>query len=34
MTQVATASDFKKDFMPGYTGHVPTRSIRFGATAG
>jgi len=25
---------YKKDYMPGYTGHVPTRIDRFGATAG
>ena len=34
MTEVATPSYFKKDFMPGYTGHVPTKTQRFGASAG
>lgn len=34
MTQVAVASDFRKDYLPGYTGHVPTRTERFGSTAG
>ena len=31
---VVTARDFKVDYMPGYTGHVPTKSVRFGGTAG
>jgi len=34
MSAVATGQDFKKDYMPGYTGHVPTKSVRFGGTAG
>jgi hypothetical protein len=34
MTTLATASDYKKDYLPGYTGHVPTRTERFGSTAG
>ena len=32
MTSLATASDFQKDFLPGYTGHVPSKNERFGAT--
>ena len=34
MTQRATPTDFKKEYMPGYTGHVPTKNDRFGSTAG
>jgi hypothetical protein len=34
MTRVATASDFKKEYMTGYTGHVPTKADLFGASAG
>lgn len=34
MTQVATPADFRKDFLPGYTGHVPSKMERFGSTAG
>ena len=25
---------FKKDFLSGYTGHVPTKSQRFGSSTG
>lgn len=34
MTSVSTASDFKKEYMTGYTGHVPTKADMFGASAG
>ena len=34
MTSLAQASDFQKDFLPGYTGHVPSKNERFGATTG
>jgi hypothetical protein len=34
MTELATPSVFKKDYMPGYTGHVPTKADRFGASQG
>jgi len=34
MTELATPSDYKKEYLPGYTGHVPSRNERFGATAG
>ena len=34
MTSLATASDFHEDFLPGYTGHVPSKNERFGATTG
>ena len=34
MTTLASASDFGKDFLPGYTGHVPSKNERFGATNG
>lgn len=34
MTTLATPSDFKKQYLPGYTGHVPSKNERFGATAG
>jgi hypothetical protein len=26
--------NFNKEYMPGYTGHVPTKVDRFGMTAG
>lgn len=34
MTTLATPSDFKKEYLPGYTGHVPSKNERFGNTAG
>jgi len=34
MTTLATPSDYKKDYLPGYTGHVPSKTERFGQTAG
>ena len=34
MTTLATPSDYKKDYLPGYTGHVPSKTERFGSTAG
>lgn len=34
MTTLAQASDFGKQYLPGYTGHVPSKNERFGATAG
>jgi hypothetical protein len=34
MTTLATASDYTKEYLPGYTGHVPSKNERFGATAG
>ena len=34
MTTLATPTDFAKEYMPGYTGHVPTKNERFGNTAG
>lgn len=34
MTELVTASDYGKEYLPGYTGHVPSKNERFGATAG
>lgn len=34
MSETKTATQFKKDYMPGYTGHLPTRQVRFGVTSG
>ena len=34
MTELATPSDYNKEYLPGYTGHVPSKNERFGATAG
>ena len=34
MTELATPSDYSKEYLPGYTGHVPSKMERFGATAG
>lgn len=34
MTTLATPSDYKKEYLPGYTGHVPSKNERFGSTAG
>jgi len=29
-----TQTEYKRDYMPGYTGHVPSKALRFGMTAG
>lgn len=34
MTTLATPTDYKKEYLPGYTGHVPSKNERFGSTAG
>mgnify|MGYP002633207424 FL=1 len=34
MTTLVTPTEFKKMYMPGYTGHVPSKNERFGNTAG
>ena len=34
MTTLATATDYKKEYIPGYTVHSPSKNERFGATAG
>ncbi len=34
MTTLATPSNFGKEYLPGYTGHVPSKNERFGATTG
>ena len=34
MTTLATPSDYVKEYFPGYTGHVPSKNERFGATSG
>jgi len=34
MTELVTASEYQKEYLPGYTGHVPSKNERFGATAG
>lgn len=34
MTTLATPSDYRKEYLPGYTGHVPSKNERFGNTAG
>jgi len=34
MTTLATPSDYSKEYLPGYTGHVPSKNERFGSTAG
>ena len=34
MTELATPTDYVKEYLPGYTGHVPSKNERFGATAG
>ena len=34
MSTLATPSDYKKEYLPGYTGHVPSKNERFGNTAG
>jgi hypothetical protein len=34
MTELVTPSIFSKDYLPGYTGHVPSKQERFGASIG
>ena len=34
MSTLAKLSDYQKDYLPGYTGHVPSKNERFGSTAG
>jgi hypothetical protein len=34
MSTLATPSQYKKEYLPGYTGHVPSKNERFGSTAG
>lgn len=34
MSELTTPSDYVKEYLPGYTGHVPSKNERFGATAG
>ena len=34
MTQVVSPSKFGKDYLPGYTGHVPSKMEKYGASAG
>ena len=34
MTTLAAPADYKKEYLPGYTGHVPSKNERFGATTG
>ena len=34
MTTLATPTDYEKEYLPGYTGHVPSKNERFGSTAG
>lgn len=34
MTTLIAPSVFKKEYLPGYTGHVPSKTERFGATTG
>ena len=34
MTTLATGSPYKKEYLPGYTGHVPSKNERFGGTSG
>jgi hypothetical protein len=34
MTEIVTAAEYQKEYLPGYTGHVPSKNERFGATAG
>ena len=34
MTTLATPSEYSKEYLPGYTGHVPSKNERFGSTAG
>lgn len=34
MSELKIATEFKKEYMTGYTGHVPSKIERFGATCG
>lgn len=34
MTTLAKPSDYYKEYLPGYSGHVPSKNERFGGTAG
>jgi hypothetical protein len=34
MTTLANPALYKKEYLPGYTGHVPSKNERFGSTAG
>ena len=34
MTELVTPSFYKKEYLPGYTGHVPSKNEKFGSTAG
>ena len=34
MSQLASPRPYKKEYLPGYTGHVPSKNERFGSTAG
>ena len=34
MTNVFTNRGFNKEYLPGYTGHVPSKNNLFGLTAG
>ena len=34
MTTLAKPSDFYKEYLPGYSGHIPSKNERYGATAG
>ena len=34
MTTLANPSAFTKEYLPGYTGHVPSKNERFGSTTG
>ena len=34
MTTLVTGSPYKKEYLPGYTGHVPSKNERFGSNSG
>ena len=34
MTTLANATEYAKEYLPGYTGHVPSKNERYGATTG
>ena len=34
MTTLAKPSEYHKEYLPGYTGHVPSKNERYGGTAG
>jgi len=34
MSQTTTKSPYRKEYLPGYTGHVPSKMERFGGTSG